>query len=173
MPMDYLMEYQGNPWDRQPDETSKSFECFLFYRNLDPSERSILKAYKQYKKDSKITGNKPPVYVSRWSSEYNWVDRVKHWDDYQDRLYQQELIELRKEDKETRIKTLRGLRGIVARYMQVYNPEQYDNLSGRELAYLIKTLHDEMRLELGETEESLAEDNYNQVIITLPDNGRD
>lgn len=70
-------EKKAELWERQPDEGVKPWEAFVIYRDMGP-DRSIRKVAQQLKKSSTIIG--------RWSSEWDWQERVAAWEGEQDRL---------------------------------------------------------------------------------------
>ena len=88
-----MREEEKHEWDRQPRETSRSYELFCVYRNLGP-ERSLTKARESAEGIPSVPRLK--VLCVRW----NWVDRARKYDDYlehQDRLQQEkERREMRK-----------------------------------------------------------------------------
>jgi len=60
-------------WERQSKETSKAYEVFCIYRDLG-LERSCLKVARE--------STKSESYIKRLSSKYDWVNRVRAFDDY-------------------------------------------------------------------------------------------
>ena len=79
------------PWERQPGETTKQFEAFQAYRDMD-EERSIRAVAKSLDKSRNLIG--------RWSAANNWVERAAAWDVEKDRLLriqqQQDIKKMRK-----------------------------------------------------------------------------
>lgn len=68
------------PWEQQTAETSRQFAVFQTYRDLHPLERSLA-----------LVGRKLGVstsYVERLSAERDWVERVRAFDQHQDRSAQ-------------------------------------------------------------------------------------
>ena len=88
-----MSDQEKHDWDRQPRETSRSYELFCVYRDLG-SGRSLTKARQSASGVPSIPRLK--VLSVRW----NWVDRARKYDDYlehQDRLQQEkERREMRK-----------------------------------------------------------------------------
>lgn len=66
-------------YDRLPDESSKAFEAFSHYKNLG-IERTIELAWKRYSKSDRTV----PGYFKQWSSDYNWVERSRAYDEFVD-----------------------------------------------------------------------------------------
>lgn len=68
------------PFERQPKESEKAFQAFLFYRDLG-SERTIEKATELYRKQFDMNDVE---YGSRvlqgWSAKFGWQVRVEAWD---------------------------------------------------------------------------------------------
>lgn len=76
------------PFERQEGETTKAFEAFAKYRDLG-LERSIRKVARELSKSDTI--------IKRWSSKWDWVERVKAYDMEMDR---QALIQEEKKRKD-------------------------------------------------------------------------
>jgi len=66
-------------WDRLPNESAKAYSAFCAYRDYGPN-RSL--------ENIRQIMDKPPSrnWLGKWSSKYNWVERVKAYDDYMERL---------------------------------------------------------------------------------------
>src|SRR5687768_5875897 len=60
------------PW-QQPGETSKAYQAFNVYKDLEPSYRS------QQRVPSECT--KSVSLIRRWSALWNWVERAAAWDE--------------------------------------------------------------------------------------------
>jgi hypothetical protein len=76
---------EKHEWDRQPRETSRSYELFCVYRNLG-AERSLAKAR------GSAEGIPSVARLKVLSRKWNWVERCQKYDDYleyQDRLQQE------------------------------------------------------------------------------------
>lgn len=75
-------------WERQRGESQKAFEAFAIYRDMGPT-RSLLKV------TQKLT--KSETLIKRWSSKWNWVDRIQLYDAEMDR---QQLLQQEEERKQ-------------------------------------------------------------------------
>lgn len=79
------------PWERQEGETNKQFEAFCIYRDMgiDRTHRKVANEL-----------GKSATLISRWASLNDWAERVKAYDDEQDRLnriaQQKEIAQMRK-----------------------------------------------------------------------------
>jgi hypothetical protein len=67
------------PWERQPEETNKSWAAFRIYRDLDAMERSTERV-------RKVIGCNTARHLETWSSQYNWVSRAAAYDGHMDEL---------------------------------------------------------------------------------------
>src|SRR6266513_221186 len=73
-------ELQVKTWDRQPKESRRAFEAFTVYRNLPGNRRLQLVADQLHCSGANIR---------RWSSRWDWYDRVRQWDIHVDQLTQE------------------------------------------------------------------------------------
>jgi len=67
------------PWERQPHESSKSYEAFCAYRDAGP-QRSLRKLILDNRTTSKLR------QLANWSSRHGWVERAQSYDDFTERL---------------------------------------------------------------------------------------
>jgi len=72
----------GELWERLSNETTKAYAAFCIYRDLG-SERSIDKVLA-------ATGKRNRSSLIKWSSRYNWVERVQAYDQYLEELKRKE-----------------------------------------------------------------------------------
>lgn len=68
-------------WEKQPDESAKSYLWFCKYRDMGP-ERTLAKV----KTECKKTEGKYNSMLERWSSKFNWVKRAEAYDLYLEKL---------------------------------------------------------------------------------------
>lgn len=61
------------PWERQKGESARAFEAFLVYLQMGP-DRSIQAVSHKLAKSIPL--------IKRWSSDNNWVERCRAWDNY-------------------------------------------------------------------------------------------
>ena len=152
------------PWERQPEETTKAFEAFRVYRDLG-AERSIAKAGKQLGKNR--------VTLEGWSSKFNWVERVAAWDAEQDRIARQEQAKA--------IKAMRNRHAGIAKAMIVKAgralqkiPE--DEIKPGDISRMIEVAAKLERISRGDVGEVIEERDGGQaadpVQIYIPDNNR-
>ena len=90
------------PWERQPEETNKSWPAFRLYRDMDPSERTIAKVSKQL-------GHGNPVTCEKWSRDNGWVSRAGSYDAHQDELNRARLERERTAASERRMQIAKNM----------------------------------------------------------------
>ena len=61
----------AEPWERQPGESPKAFAAFSVYRDAGP-ERSVRAVSRELAKSIPL--------IKRWSSNWDWVERARAWD---------------------------------------------------------------------------------------------
>ena len=67
------------PWERTEKETSKAWNAYRIYRDMDPAVRTIAKVSKQL-------GYSVTALCERWSRENDWVSRAAAYDGHMDEL---------------------------------------------------------------------------------------
>ncbi len=70
-----IVAKQSRTWDRQDNETDKSYAAFCTYRDMPAHERSIKAISRKYKL-------KNANHHSLWSIKYKWVQRCRSFDAY-------------------------------------------------------------------------------------------
>ncbi len=66
------------PWEWKDKETPKAYAAFEIYRDLGPQQRSLVRVAQ--------TTNKHKANLAKWSTRYEWVERVRAWDEHQAQL---------------------------------------------------------------------------------------
>ncbi len=64
-------------WERQEKESEKAYEAFMDYLTQQPSQRSIRQVGESLGKSEGL--------IERWSSAYQWVERVRSFDNENER----------------------------------------------------------------------------------------
>lgn len=82
--------YEGDPWQRQKEESDRSFVAFSIYRDMDPAERSIAAAERIYAERSGLSPNSRGR-LAKWSVTHRWEERVQMYDTHQDALLRRRL----------------------------------------------------------------------------------
>jgi hypothetical protein len=108
------------PWTRRKHEGSEAYAAFLRYRDLGP-ERSLEAVHQGFSKGS----TKSVRLLARWSSRWEWVDRVRSWDDHlqveRDRVrltHARKWEERAEEAREAKYQDAKGLRSKAAEMLR-------------------------------------------------------
>ena len=74
-------------WEPMDGETAKAFEAFDHYRRLPPGERSLQRAWENYRQRpgnalqrSTRSAGRPYGHFTRWMSKWRWRERALAWD---------------------------------------------------------------------------------------------
>lgn len=88
--------WTDKPWERQKGESAQAYEAFVTYRDMGParSQRAV---------SEKLS--KSRQLISRWSSTWDWQERV--------RAYENEL------EKEARAKAVRDRKDMTERHIKI------------------------------------------------------
>lgn len=84
----------GELWERWDKEGSKAYNAFRHYRDTPAKDRSITKCLVSY-----YGGDEPTVWQGKqrrweiWASTWNWQDRIRAWEEYQDYLGREAMLE--------------------------------------------------------------------------------
>ncbi len=89
-------------WQQLPGETDKAYEAFAVYRNLEPNERSLSRVTSELAKSIPL--------VKRWSSQWQWVERARDWDHYQELRILEARIQEKQQMDERHLKIIRAAR---------------------------------------------------------------
>lgn len=156
------------PWERQPGETAKAFEAFCIYLNMG-AERGLRKVGQELGKSRAL--------IERWSATYKWVDRAAAYDsDVQKRARANTIKKARKmNDRHVNIALQMQEKALQA--LEQMDPAEIDPKN------LIAMLREATRLEresrsaiIEEDRRTAAQeemDESSDVVVYLPDNGRD
>lgn len=84
-----MNDSNGYPWERQRDESSKSFHAFVHYRDLGGS-RSINGAFREHAQRCRSMGEQRARRASPtwqgWATVWGWAERAAAWDAQNDRI---------------------------------------------------------------------------------------
>ncbi len=134
------------PWERQPAESEKAYSAFRYYRDMPAKDRSIrngVKAY--YGSDSVAKVNQ----WMRWSGQFGWQDRVRAWEEEQDRVAREAKLQAIKDMNERHLQAARAMFG---KAMKRFAEMEQSHMGPRvTLDYLVEAIKLE-RLVRGEPE---------------------
>lgn len=91
-----MPKWTDKPWERQKGESAQAYEAFVTYRDMG-AERSVTKVAQSL--------NKSRGLIGRWSSQWNWTERV--------RAYDNEL------EKEVRVKAVKDRKAMTERHIGI------------------------------------------------------
>ena len=142
------------PWEQQENETAPAFAAFVIYRDLGLGIRSVVKVGQQLGKSKTL--------IERWSSQWNWVNRC--------RVYDQELDRMIRERHMSELYAARDRHALLAREVQEKVLQRLESMSAEEipvpiLAQMLKVATD---VELRALGDSLGK---TQTEITGPSGG--
>ena len=157
------------PWERQGGESVKAFEAFTVY--LEMGEDRSLRAVSQRLGKSK-------ALMERWSSAYQWVERVASYDADVQRKAHADAVKKKRKMVDRHISIALKMQEKALMALEQMNPEDIDpkNLITmlREATKLEQEMRkgavDERRAAVSEAEDTGEADD---VLIYLPENGRD
>jgi hypothetical protein len=132
---------QQIPYERLEKESKKAFEAFQMYRDMG-ADRSIRKVAKELGKSQQL--------LSRWSAQYDWVDRANKYDAEMDR------IALLQQEKERKAMIKRHAKQSMIFQEQVLNRIKKFNVEELEPKDMIKWWTEAVKIERlsrGETTE--------------------
>lgn len=74
-------------FERQEGESSKAYSAFCVYRDLGPQRSLVLASESYYGSTANL------AQIGVWSSKFDWVDRVRSYDDWQEMIGRQAIQE--------------------------------------------------------------------------------
>lgn len=91
-----MSKWTDKPWERQKGESEKAFEAFVTYRDMG-TKRSLRAVCEKLGKSKTL--------IDRWSSDKDWVERV--------RAYDNDI------EKEARAKVIRDRKAMTTRHINI------------------------------------------------------
>lgn len=153
------------PWERQPGEGVKAFEAFNTYMLMGTDRSHVKVAYEL---------GKSATLMSKWSSQWKWVERAAAWDIEQENLARKDQI---KEIKEMRKRHASLATQMLAKVTKRMLKMPEEELTPQDVKAWVETASKLERLSRGDTSEVIEERDggaaINPVSIYIPDNGRD
>jgi hypothetical protein len=150
------IEKKKELWDRLDIEPERAYKAFESYRNL-PSGRTLIEAYRQHVGNPNAA--KPSDTWSRWSKEFAWRERAAAYDAHIDRLREESMQKVIRQEAEEQARQLERMRGRFSELMTIAYCEAMDHLeSGDFLSQMrpqdainIIKLHFEVTQKMGDT----------------------
>lgn len=95
------MTEENRPWQRRPTESIQAYDAFRVYMKV----RTLEKTCKELGKSWQL--------ISRWSSQHDWVERVKLFNDHLNNAETDGLIHQVAESRDKNIALMDKLRGLL------------------------------------------------------------
>lgn len=153
------------PWLRQPGEGIKPYEAFNTYM-LMGTERSQAKVSNELGKSTAL--------LSKWSVQWNWVERATAWDVEQERLARLDQMEAIRKMRKRHAVIASSMIAKAAKRMEQMQPEELTPQDVKAFVDVASKLERISRGDVGEVvEERDGGAAINPVQIYIPDNGRD
>jgi hypothetical protein len=121
-----FLDEHSEPWDRQPGEGDKAWQCFQMYRDLPymtpPQPRTQREvSARMYPLATPTQGRVKEV--GSWSVKWRWAERCAAYDTMLDRQKQDTFLDALRRDTEVNIAVYRTMRSKAARALAVAEPE--------------------------------------------------
>jgi len=113
----------GELWERWDKETSKAYNAFRHYRDTPAKDRSIIKCLASY-----YGGDDPDIWEGKkrrwemWASQWNWQDRIRAWEEYQDYLAREAMLEAISEMNNRHAKIAMSVQAKAAERLKTLDP---------------------------------------------------
>lgn len=145
-----MPKWTDKPWERQKGESEKAYEAFAVYRDMG-TNRSIRAVAQQLAKSR--------TQIGKWSSAWEWTERV--------RAYDNDL------EKEARAQAIRDRKAMTTRHINIamqlqkkaleaLNGLSVENMSPKDIKEYIKMATDLERLN-----REITEDNRDDVVYRM------
>ncbi len=113
------------PWLRQPDESTKAYELFCFFRDFGPT-RSYTAVQRKY---SGVEFDLLPQTLRNYGKKFNWLSRAQAYDDH---ILKDELIQNEKLIKKYKTRQIKRAQKILDKYYEWMDKEDEEILTSRE-----------------------------------------
>lgn len=120
-----FLDESVEPWDRQPDEGDKAWECFRLYRDAEQpggigkrTQREVsARAY-----PASPQGRRAKKEVGDWSVKFRWIERVEAFDRHLDQVRQESFRKEAKRDGEQALALYRAMRAKAGQALIALSP---------------------------------------------------
>jgi hypothetical protein len=123
------------PWDRLPDESTKHYELFCFFRDYGPT-RSYTSVQKKY---SGVEFDLTPSTLRSYGKKHDWIRRAEAFDDH---IMKQELAQNEKLIKKYKAKQAKRAQKMMDRYFEMMEEDDTTLLTAREKRERFKMAHE-------------------------------
>ena len=115
----------GEPWAQQPEESAQAFQAFAAYRDMGP-KRSTAKVAQKLSKSKAL--------MDRWSSRWRWVRRTEMYDLEQERQYQIDLREQRREMAKRHAQQAGNLQAVAIKVLKKKFGDDFSKITAKSLS---------------------------------------
>lgn len=160
-------------WDKQPNEGPKPYEAFCVYRdmkyNSEDKNRSIARVAMKLGKSEGL--------MERWSSKYDWVNRVDVYDQEMERK-ERELSEKERLDevKKMRRRHAQLARKALEKVSDALDAVDTEQMSNADISRMMDVASKLERISRGDVGDVIEERDGGEAVspvqIYIPDNGR-
>lgn len=149
-----MPKWTDKPWERQKGESEKAFEAFAVYRDMG-EKRTLTAVAEKLQKSGTL--------IRRWKDRWDWVERVRAYDNGLEKEARAKVIKDRKDMTERHIKIAMQLQ---KKALEALNSLEVEAMSPKDIKEYIKMATDLERLNRtleeedskgGETSTSLAD----------------
>ena len=150
-----MPKWTDKPWERQKGESAQAYEAFVTYRDMG-AERSVTRVSQSL--------NKSRGLIGRWSSQWNWTERVRAYDNELEKEARAKAVKDRKAMTERHIgiamqvqkKALEALASLSVEDMSPKDVKEYIKMA-TDLERLNRTLEEESSKGRDDSSTSLAD----------------
>nr|UWI04079.1 MAG: hypothetical protein [Bacteriophage sp.] len=149
-----MPKWTDKPWERQKGESEKAFEAFAVYRDMG-KKRTLTAVAEKLQKSGSL--------IRRWKDRWDWVERVRAYDNDLEKEARAKAIKDRKDMSDRHIKIAMQLQ---KKALEALNGLEVEAMSPKDIKEFIKMATDLERLNRtleeesskgGETSTSLAD----------------
>lgn len=149
-----MPKWTDKPWERQKGESEKAFEAFAVYRDMG-EKRTLTAVAEKLQKSGSL--------IRRWKDRWDWVERVRAYDNGLEKEARAKAIKDRKDMSDRHIKIAMQLQ---KKALEALNGLEVEAMSPKDIKEFIKMATDLERLNRtleeesskgGETSTSLAD----------------
>ncbi len=167
-------DIKHNLWDRLPGEQDAAWQAYRRYRNMPSSKRNLtaLKTILIGERDAaEETGdfdNVPTVRyltLSKWSKEYDWVQRTAAWDAEIDKVWQEESLLAVRDAAKRHWENSKELQRVGRLALKLINPRTLAEKFPQEVRHFIIEGGEEERAALGVDKKESGEQVSTAILV--------
>lgn len=152
------------PWERQVGESSKAYEAFLTYRDME-FRRTVLAVSKKLSKSRQL--------ITRWKLQWNWDERCREYDNELQKEAFKEAVKERRKMNERHINLSMRLQKAAFDALEKKN---FSRMADRDISNFIRIAAELERAARADDialyqQDGNAETGGEDVVVYVPDNG--